>query len=266
MRGVYASKRTLDKGDLTQMIIIIAGFATAAVVAIAGIASVALNKGESAASCIAGASTLKSGHASKVKCEDYEESAREKSNAAISGNFSNASASDTVVGNEEYSPEETSMRKDLKNFHDKVENFRKENGVYPTNGDLAGFNYHVDLDNYPSEEYNWNFEYCRSLDSKEFITIVYTGEDEILYVSSNNSNPKKYDVEKDKLHKVVRNGEWTGGYVSPCYSGTSYSAADRAGLSKVGSLNNEKNLVISGAGRSGLAHEQETGFVYPTGQ
>lgn len=54
--------------------------------------------------------------------------------------------------------------------------------------------------------------------------------------------------------------EWTGGYISPCYSGTSYSAADRAGLGQVGQLNEEKNLVVAGQGSSGINHEKGTGW------
>lgn len=265
MRGMYANKRILDKGELTQLMIIIAGLAVAAVVAIGAIASVMLNKGEAAAGCISDSSAFKSGHATKVRCKDYNETAKEKSKVVIGGSFSNPTASGNVIG-EQYSKEETAMRKDLQNVHERVEGFRKENGHYPTNGDMVSLNYQVDLNNYPSEEYNWNFEYCRSFDEKDFIITVYAGNDEVIYVSSNNKNPVKYTAEKDKLHKFVRNGEWTGGYISPCYSGTSYSAADRAGLSKIGSINKENNLVISGGGRSGLAHKQGVGFVYPTGE
>lgn len=40
MRGVYTNKRILDKGELTQLMIIIAGLAIAAVVTIGAISSV----------------------------------------------------------------------------------------------------------------------------------------------------------------------------------------------------------------------------------
>ena len=199
------NKGLLDKGDLTQVMIIVAGFATTAVVAIAGIASVALNKGESAASCIAGASTLKAGHASKVRCEDYEETAREKSNAAIIGNFGNASASDKVIELTDEAKKEASMKKELKEFHEVLEDYKKEHGEYPVGTTpLRSLNYRVNTDIYPADEYNWNFEYCPSLDGKEFVHVTYAGDGKIFYVTSNNKNPHEITLKREDQQPFMR--------------------------------------------------------------
>ena len=81
-----------DKGDLVQTIIIIAGFAVAAVVIVGALSSTLLNKGEAAAKCISGATSFTSGTESKKNCSDADEKAKEKSDAAITGNFGAAPA------------------------------------------------------------------------------------------------------------------------------------------------------------------------------
>ena len=81
-----------DKGDLVQTIIIIAGFAVAAVVIVGALSSTLLNKGEAAAKCISGATSFTTGTDSKDNCKTADEKAKEKSDAAITGNFGAAPA------------------------------------------------------------------------------------------------------------------------------------------------------------------------------
>lgn len=247
------------------MIVIIAGFAVSAIVVIGTLASVMLNKGESVSNCIANMNTFESGSKTKEECEKFEKEQLEKSYSAINGNYGYVPGSYNYLETPEQIAQksrEELMKKDLDNFYDMLENYYAKNGQYPdTSHQLAQFNFFVDESHYPSEDYNWNFEYCESMDRQEFVVIVYTGdEDEIMYVSSNDRQAETYVAKKEDLHKYVRNGEWTGGYISPCYSGTSYSAADRAGLGQVGQLNEEKNLVVAGQGSSGINHEKGTGW------
>lgn len=76
-----------DKGDLVQTIIIIAGFAVAAVVIIGALSTTLMNKGEAAATCIAGSSTFQSGTAAKEKCEEADDTARNDSITDIEASF-----------------------------------------------------------------------------------------------------------------------------------------------------------------------------------
>lgn len=262
MRGVYTNKRILDKGELTQLMIIIAGLAIAAVVTIGAIASVALNKGEAAAGCISDSSVFKSGHATKVRCEDYDETAKEKSKAVISGSFSNPTASGDIIEKDEEVKKQESMKQDLKNFYDVLENYKKEHGVYPSPGsaNLRPLKFEVNTDNYPSEEYNWNFEYCPSLDNKEFVQVTYAGNGKIYYVSSNNKNPREAFLQKDEQLPFKRDGKETGGVISPCYSGTPYSIADKVGLGQVGEFNEKGDELIGGIGSTGINHTGGNGF------
>lgn len=78
-----------DKGDLVQTIIIIAGFAVAAIVIIGGITSTLMNKGEAVAGCISGANTFTSGAQSKTDCEAKDGAAQTKSEGDITENFGN---------------------------------------------------------------------------------------------------------------------------------------------------------------------------------
>lgn len=64
----FLRKKEKDKAELSQSMILIAGFGTAAVVAIGGVASVSLVKGEDAANCINNANTFKSGSVDKGTC------------------------------------------------------------------------------------------------------------------------------------------------------------------------------------------------------
>ena len=81
-----------DKGDLVQTIIIIAGFAVAAVVIVGALSSTLLNKGEAAAKCISGATSFTTGTDSKDNCKTADDDAKTKSDAAIKGNFGAAPA------------------------------------------------------------------------------------------------------------------------------------------------------------------------------
>lgn len=76
-----------DKGDLVQTIIIIAGFAVAAVVIIGALSSTLMNKGQAAAECISGGTSFTTGVAAKDNCEKADKKAKEKSEEAIEGNF-----------------------------------------------------------------------------------------------------------------------------------------------------------------------------------
>lgn len=81
-----------DKGDLVQTIIIIAGFAVAAVVIIGALSTTLLNKGEAAAKCISGSSTFQSGTAAKTNCLKADEAAKKASDGDIAASFGDAPA------------------------------------------------------------------------------------------------------------------------------------------------------------------------------
>lgn len=76
-----------DKGDLVQTIIIIAGFAVAAVVIIGALSTTLLNKGEAAAKCISNSSTFQSGTKAKEDCLEADKDAKSKSNTDIKKSF-----------------------------------------------------------------------------------------------------------------------------------------------------------------------------------
>lgn len=76
-----------DKGDLVQTIIIIAGFAVAAIVIVGGITSTLLNKGEAVAGCISGANSFTAGSDARDDCKDKEDAAKLKSDDEIADNF-----------------------------------------------------------------------------------------------------------------------------------------------------------------------------------
>lgn len=78
-----------DKGDLVQTIIIIAGFAVAAVVIIGALSSTLLNKGQAAAECISGGTTFTSGTEARTNCKNADDKAQEDSETAIKNNFDN---------------------------------------------------------------------------------------------------------------------------------------------------------------------------------
>lgn len=76
-----------DKGDLVQTIIIIAGFAVAAVVIIGALSSTLMNKGQAAAECISGATSFTTGSESKDNCKKADDDAKDASGDAIQDNF-----------------------------------------------------------------------------------------------------------------------------------------------------------------------------------
>lgn len=75
-----------DKGDLVQTIIIVAGFAVAAIVAIGMLSSTLMNKGEAVAGCISGSSNFTSGAQAKNNCEKADGNAQKKSGQDIKDN------------------------------------------------------------------------------------------------------------------------------------------------------------------------------------
>lgn len=80
-----------DKGDLVQTIIIIAGFAVAAVVIIGALSSTLMHKGQATAECIAGSSAFQAGTAAKENCKTADDKAKGAAEADIEGSFSKAS-------------------------------------------------------------------------------------------------------------------------------------------------------------------------------
>src|SRR5699024_6588981 len=80
-----------DKGDLVQTIIIIAGFAVAAVVIIGALSSTLMHKGQATAECIAGSSTFQTGTAAKANCKKADEKATNGANGDISESFKGTS-------------------------------------------------------------------------------------------------------------------------------------------------------------------------------
>ena len=76
-----------DKGDLVQTIIIIAGFAVAAVVIIGALSSTLMHKGQAAAECISGGTSFTTGSAAKDNCKKADDKATSDANEDITGNF-----------------------------------------------------------------------------------------------------------------------------------------------------------------------------------
>lgn len=247
MKGLDV-KRVLDKAELTQTIIIIAGFAVAATVTTGALSSTLMNKGEAAAGCIAHSSGFTSGGESKVKCEELNEKATESSRGAIVGNFGTPAQVDS---HNKKTAMLKAQKEDLMNFAAVLENYKKEHGEYPLDkfSSMAKIPFKVDINNYPTD-YQYNFDYCRTLDKKGYIVTVHTGTDELMYISSNNSTPKKYSLSKEYIEKTR---EETGSFVSACYSGTEWSASDRAGLSQVGVFDKEiNNITVETRGTTGI--------------
>lgn len=79
-----------DKGDLVQTIIIIAGFAVAAIVIIGGITSTLMNKGEAVAGCISGSNSFTAGSEARDNCEAKDDEAQTESGKDITDNFGNS--------------------------------------------------------------------------------------------------------------------------------------------------------------------------------
>lgn len=81
-----------DKGDLVQTIIIIAGFAVAAVVIIGALSSTLMHKGQATAECIAGSSTFQTGTAAKTNCKTADDDAKTNADKDIANSFKDTSA------------------------------------------------------------------------------------------------------------------------------------------------------------------------------
>lgn len=138
---------------------------------------------------------------------------------------------------------DTAIISDLKNFATSMEVFRINNNEYPypNNDSLSRLNYSVTQSAYPGN-IDWHFDYCPNVARNEYVLATYLNSGEIVYVSSNNSTPDKYDA--SDVHDP------TNRTASPCYSGTAFSAADRAGVGQIGILNGE-GTVIDNGGYSG---------------
>lgn len=231
-----------DAGDLTQMMIIIGGFAVAAIVFIGVITSVVFNKGESAASCIAGAGSFASGSAAKEKCEGFVDEEKAKSYNAVNSGY--GYGSNNNLNASEYKKVMENSKKidvDLNEFAKKAAAFKASNGHYPkTIEELNSLSFTATKDAYP-EEHGWNLEYCPSTDGESFVIATTGYNNYVHYTSNKNSIAQKYRLPGDD-HAA------TGGtsYPSPCYSGTSYSAADRAGIKGVGVADEHENVTVSG--------------------
>lgn len=229
-----------DRADLTQTIIIIAGLGMVAVLAIMLIAMTAKDKGEQISHCIVDSTRFNSNDKVSLDCQSdpvvgnfYNSSGNPASNLDYYGNFN----SDDVM-----------IKEDLLRYALLAKDFYNDNNRYMDNNEAAELMFETNVHSYP-EEYKWNFEYCRSLNEKDYTVIVYNGNDEVMYVSNKNNKVGKFDVPRDELIPVVRNGVPTGGFVSPCYSNTPYSVADRVGTSQIGVLD-ENKMVVQGMGRS----------------
>ena len=66
--------------------------------------------------------------------------------------------------------------------------------------------------------------------------------------------------QKDEQLPFKRDGKDTGGVISPCYSGTPYSIADKVGLGQVGEFNEKGDELIGGIGSTGINHTGGNGF------
>ena len=236
-------KHILDKAELTQTIIIIAGFAVSATITTGALSSTLMNKGEAAAGCIANSSGFTSGGTAKVNCEELNEKAIENSRGAIIGSFGTPAQVDS---HNKKTAILKAQKKDLMDFAKIVEQYQAKHKTLPKNPEeiLKEFPFKVDRNNYPADE-AYNFDYCRTLDGTQYIVTIHTGFDETMYVSSNNSTPKKYALTKE-MRKEQKN------YVSSCYSGTDWSAADRAGLNQVGQFDENGKIIPSTMGRNGI--------------
>lgn len=79
----FQSKYKADSGDLVQTVIIVAGFAVAAIMAVAAISGAINAKGAAAANCISGSSSYNtSGSAKNCKDGDDKATTNAKNNTA----------------------------------------------------------------------------------------------------------------------------------------------------------------------------------------
>ena len=145
---------------------------------------------------------------------------------------------------------DATIASDLRNFATKAQIFKVDNNSYPAANipSLSVLGYSVTQGSYPSH-LDWNFDYCPSEDLSEYVITAYLNNGEIMYVSSNNLAPVSYDVRDIFTPGAVGN-------VSPCYSGTPHSAADRAGVGQIGVMDGEGKIVDN----AGISGKSSTGW------
>lgn len=234
MRYVCSEKRLLDKGELTQLMIIIAGLAIAAVVTIGAISSVMLNKGESAAGCISESSGFKSGSDSARECRNMEEEAKVSSSGVIAGSFGSAAESEAATSR---SQKISKQKEDFVELSKLLEEFKKKNGRYPVlNDETKSLNFVAQEEAYADFEYN--LHYCPSPDGKNYVLAGYTRTPDnkgmyITYASNKGDIPRSYYTPSDQMRRVNEKNEDIGGG-SYCYNGSEGSVADRAGVTGIG--------------------------------
>ena len=123
-----------DAGNLIQMMIIIGGFAVAAIVFIGVITSVVFNKGESAAGSSAEAGSFASGSADKEKCEGFVDEEKAKSYNAVNSGY--GYGSNNNLNASEYKKVMENSKKidvDLNEFAKKAAAFKASNWTLPKN-------------------------------------------------------------------------------------------------------------------------------------
>lgn len=255
MKYECSEKQFLDKGELSQLMIIIAGFAVAAVVVIGAISSVLLNKGESAAGCIANSNTFESGSDSARECRNMEEEARISSGGAIAGSFGSVAESKASTGRSE---KMTKQKEDFVELSKLLEEFKNKNGRYPINSaETKSLNFVAQEDAYSDFEYN--LHYCPSPDGKNYVVAGYTRAPEskgmyITYTSNAGTTPRSYYTPENQMRRVNEKNEDIGGG-SYCYNGSKGSVADRAGVTGIGGdvvdMGNNR-FTISKPGWSGI--------------
>lgn len=238
MKGLD-NKYTLDKADLVQTIIIVAGFAVSAITVTGVTTSALMNKGEAIAGCIAQSDSFTSGNNSKQNCQALDEEATIKTNNTIVDNFGTASEKTYAT---EQAKHVDLQKKDLNAFGKLVEEFYKENGHYPKNRtETQSLGFTPNPDAYP-DYFRWNFDYCPSLDGSGYIVVSLTQNEAkdtktVSYVSSNNKTARSYYANPEKEgDKADKNGQPISGGLSYCYSGVPNSAADKVGLKNIGDV------------------------------
>lgn len=234
MEITQRGKRFLDVGDLTQVMIIIAGIAVAAVVFIGATAGVLLNKGESAAGCIAEFSSMESGNDSVRECKNIEEEAVTASGGVITAHYGTSVDSAAFM---ERAQKIAMQKEDLTEITKTIEQFYEEHGRYPiSKAETAGLDFTAQEEAY--SDYGYNFHYCPSVDGKTYVASGFTRGPEgkgvtITYTSNKNSVPRSYYTEAKQGIRVNEQNESIGGG-SWCYNGIEDSTADRAGVTGIG--------------------------------
>ena len=225
-----------DKADLVQTMIIISGFAVAAITVTGVTGSALMNKGEAIAGCIAQSDSFTSGSNSSQNCRDLNEEATMKTNNTIVDNFGTDTEKTYIT---EQNKHIELQKEDLNAFAKLVEEFYKENGRYPKDREeTRSLGFTPNPDAYP-EYFRWNFDYCPSLDNSGYVVVALTQNEAkdrktVSYVSSNNKTARSYYADpKKEGGKADKNGQSISGGLSYCYSGVPNSAADRVGLTDI---------------------------------